>query len=47
MRMMQDRENTPIEYQALNELRLTNWRFTRSRDQLVMPKTRTDRPIAG
>jgi DNA-binding CsgD family transcriptional regulator len=33
--VMQDRTNTPVEYKALNRLRLTHKRFTRSWDQLV------------
>ncbi len=36
-RMMQDRKNVPVEYAALNSLRLTHKRFTRSWDQLVKP----------
>jgi DNA-binding CsgD family transcriptional regulator len=34
-RVMQDREKTPVEYRALNRLRLTQSRFTRGWDQLV------------
>jgi DNA-binding CsgD family transcriptional regulator len=37
-RIMQDRENTPVEYKVLNQLRLTNTRFTRRWDQLVTPE---------
>jgi DNA-binding CsgD family transcriptional regulator len=33
--IMQDRKSTPVEYKALNQLRLTHKRFTRSWDQLV------------
>ncbi len=36
--IMQDRENTPVEYQALNQLRLAKKRFTRRWDQLVTPE---------
>ncbi len=36
--IMQDRDNTPVEYQALNQLRFTNKRFTRRWDQLVTPE---------
>ncbi len=36
--IMQDRQNTPVEYQALNRLRLTSKRFTRRWDQLVTPE---------
>lgn len=36
--LMQDRNNTPIEYSALNALRQTHDRFTRSWDQLVTPE---------
>jgi DNA-binding CsgD family transcriptional regulator len=32
---MQDRRNTPVEYQSLNQLRLSHVRFTRTWDQLV------------
>jgi DNA-binding CsgD family transcriptional regulator len=38
VRIMQDRTNTPVEYKALNDLRLTHKRFTRSWDQLVTPE---------
>ncbi len=38
VRIMQDRDNTPIEYQALNRLRFTSQRFTRRWDQLVTPE---------
>lgn len=34
-RVMQDRSRTPVEYKALNELRLHHDRFTRGWDQLV------------
>ncbi len=34
----QDREETPVEYRKLNELRLTSKRFTRRWDQLVTPE---------
>lgn len=35
IQFMQDRQNTPIEYAALNRLRLSKKRFTRRWDQLV------------
>lgn len=35
MQALQDRRNTPVEYKALNELRLTHKSFTRTWDQLV------------
>ncbi len=38
VQIMQDRENTPVEYHALNQLRFTSKRFTRRWDQLVTPE---------
>lgn len=35
VRVMQDRQNPPVEYKELNRLRLTRKRFTRTWDQLV------------
>lgn len=36
--IMQNRKSTPVEYRALNQLRLTHKRFTRRWDQLVTPE---------
>lgn len=38
IRLMQDRQNTPVEYEALNQLRRSQRRFTRRWDQLVTAK---------